>query len=288
MTRSLPLLLSLVVLSGCHRAGSDEPFQWSSQLPPGAVLHIRDGAGDVRVVRGSGPSVTIRGSRTWKKSRASDVDFVVESNGADVFVCAMWRNSGKCNAKDYRGRNTSTLLSMLSLFHRNNDATAGFTVEVPANVVVDARTNTGSVDLEGLSAGVTAKTLNGTIRATDISGPMVFAVTNGDVRVSAGSLAPDDSLHFTTTNGSVHAELPAGLQASYDLSVANGSVQSDIPFTVSSTSSRRHVAGQVGTSARVVRMHTVNGQVIVTTRDVGRVSPVPAAPAAPAATAPSR
>jgi DUF4097 and DUF4098 domain-containing protein YvlB len=195
------------------------------------------------------------------------VNFVVQQQGNEYYICAMWRNSGKC-AGNYRGRNTSGFLSAFSLFHRTSDARADFTVELPANVVLDARTTSGSIELEGVSGGVTARTVNGTIRANNASGSLVLSTTNGDVRVSADSLASTDSLRLMTTNGSVHAELPASLEAAYDLSVVNGAVSSAVPLSPASSSGsgKRHLTGRLGTAPRSVRMRTINGQVILSSR----------------------
>lgn len=262
------VMLPLAAAAACSRGGTDETaFVWSNQVPPGAVVHIRNGAGNLTLNRAAGPGVSVHATRSWHRGRASDIRFVVEQRGTDYYVCAMWRNSGRCAESGYRGRNTGGLLAMFSLFHRTSDASADFTAEIPANVVVDARTSSGSVQIDGLNAGVSARTINGTIRASNVSGSLNLATTNGDVRVSADSFAPTDSIHLTTTNGSVHAELPANLEGVFDLSVVNGVVRSDFPLQAAANSRLgRHLEGQVGTVPRVVRMRAINGQVIVTSR----------------------
>ena len=261
--------VAVLCLAACSRPGSDQSFEWSNELPAGAVVHIRDGAGNIRVTRSTGQDAVVRGSRHWRRSRSSDIRFVVENRDGAYYICAMWRNSGQCD-RNYRGRNTSSLLSMLSLFHRSSDASADFDVELPANVRVDVSTNTGSVQIDGLSAGVTARALNGTIRATNVGGPLSLGAINGDVRLSADSLLPNDSVRLETINGSVHAELPATTEGNFDLSTSNGTVRSDIPLPAETSSrARRHLSGQVGTSTRTVRLHTVNGAVILTTRAAG-------------------
>jgi hypothetical protein len=222
--------LVAVGLTACSHAGTDQTFQWSNELPAGSVVHIRDGAGNISVARSDGQDAVVRGSRRWRRSRPSDIKFVVVSRGNDYYICAMWKNSGKCGSRGYRGRNTSSLLSMFSLFHRSSDASADFEVRLPANVAVDLQTNTGSVQVDGLTAGVTARALNGTVRATNVAGPLSLGTVNGDVRVSAASLSPTDSVHLQTINGSVHAELPATTEGNFDHSEGNVTVLSDIPL----------------------------------------------------------
>jgi hypothetical protein len=266
MRLNVGLIGAAVLLAACSRPGSDQAFQWSNQLPAGTVVHIRDGAGSIKISRSNDQQAVVRGSRHWRRSKASDVKFVVENRDGQYYICAMWRNSGKCDQK-YRGRNTSTLLSMLSLFHRSSDASADFEAILPANVVVDAQTYIGSVQIDGLTAGVTARALNGTVRASNVSGPLVLSSINGDVRLVADSLSPTDSVRLSTVNGSVHADLPATTQGNFDLATTNGTVHSDIPLPAEASSRvRRHLSGQIGTATRSVRLHTTNGRVVLSAR----------------------
>ena len=259
------LFLLVVLTTACSRGGSDDAFHWTAQIPAGSTVHIRDGVGAITVRRAGGGMAVVNGSRQWRRGRASDIRFVVTQQGSDYYICAMWRNSGKCGASGYRGRNTSSFLSMFSLFHRGSDATAEIVAELPANVAVDSRTSIGAINIDGMSAGVAARTVNGTIRAGNIAGPIDLQTTNGDVRASIDSAGPSDAIRLVTTNGSVHAQLPGSLEGLYDLSVVNGVVHSDVALGAGGTAGiagvTRRLSGQIGTSARTVKMHTTNGMV---------------------------
>lgn len=258
-----------IAAAACSSPGVDDrAFQWTDQVPAGAVVHLRDGSGDITVRRATGPSAVVTASRRWRRGRASDVRFVVKQEGKDYYVCAMWSGSGKCGASGYRGRQSGSLLTMFSLFHHNSDAQADLVAEVPANVVIDASTTNGSVEVDGMIAGVTAKTVNGTVEASNVSGPLSLSTTNGNIRLSTDSLADTDVVRLSTTNGTIQAELPANLQGNFDLSTVTGVVSSDIPLPPFSSSGRanRHLQGQVGSLARVVKMRTINGTVSVTSR----------------------
>jgi len=266
--RQLGALAVLASAAACSRAGSDDQaFRWTSNVPAGAVIHFRDGAGNITVHRAAGQQATVNGGRRWRRGRAKDVQFVVSTSGNDIFVCAMWSGSGKCGASGYRGRSTGGFLSMFSLLHRGSDATADFVAELPSNVIVDARTTHGSVDIDGSGAGVTAHSTNGNVSAMNVSGPVALTTTNGNVGLSIDSLSDADSIRVSTTNGNIRAELPAALQGRFDLSAVNGSVHSNLALpSARPDRSSRHVQGQVGTLSRLVRLHTLNGVVSVTTR----------------------
>ncbi len=266
----LVVILSAAAMApvACSRPGTDErAFEWTDRLPPGAVVHLRDGAGDISVRRGVGQSVVVKGARQWNRSRASDVDFRVNQVGNDYYVCAMWRGSGKCGAAGYRGRRLNGLLTMLSLFHHSSDATASFVAELPANVTVDARTDVGSVTIDGIEAGVTAHVSRGTVSASNVSGPLSLTATNGDVRLATDSLSAADSIHLSTTTGNVRAQLPASMQGMFDLSVVNGTVSSDLPLAAAPrTRAGHHLRGQIGQSSRVVKLRAIDGNVSISTR----------------------
>ena len=198
--------------------------------------------------------------------------FVVSHVGNDYYVCAMWRSSGTCGSTGYRGRRTGGFLTMFSLFHRGSDASADFTMDLPANVALDASTMNGSVHVDGATSGVIARTTNGTVEATNVRGPVALRTINGNVDLTLDALADADSIHLSTVNGAIHAEVPANLQGVFDLSVTNGVVHSDISvpgLTPRMGGGVRHLQGQVGSLGRAVRMHTVNGAISVVSRQPG-------------------
>ena len=142
---ALVTLLALVV-SGCRRAGSEpEAFVWTEQLAPGSVLHLRTGTGGITVTAVPGSTARVTANRVWHKGRSRDINFQVTRAGDqnDIYVCAMWRASGRCSGSGYRGKRVDTFLSFFSLLHRTTDASSSFNVEVPAGVTIDAWTTNG-------------------------------------------------------------------------------------------------------------------------------------------------
>jgi hypothetical protein len=255
-----------LIATACSHAGSDEQVVWSGELPAGSIVHLRNGAGEIQVRPASGQNVVLNGARRWRRGHAKDVQFVVRHSGNEYFMCAMWRGSGKCSEKGYHGDGSGNLLQMLSLFHRGTDATARLFVDLPSNVTVDAQTSKGSVMIDGIAGGVTAHTAYGNVDAINVSGPLTLHTTNGDVRLSSDALAAADPINLTTTNGTIRAQLPATLEGAFDLSVNKGVLHSDFPLGQPSGRYSQHLQGQIGSSNRAVKMHTVNGGVFVTTR----------------------
>lgn len=262
-------VLAALALSGaaCVRQHSDDnAFDWTQQLPAGAVVHLRDGDGAIDVRATGSQSAHVHATTRWRRSRGRDIHFTVATAGPnEYYICAMWPGSGRCGSSGYHGASRGfNILTLFSLFHHGNDATANFIVELPPNVVVDAQTSNGAVTIDGASAGVRARAMNGTVNATHVSGPVGIHTTNGEIHLSADSLGPADSVDVSTVNGMIVAQLPAQTDGAWDLRVTNGVVKSD--FALAAESSRRgnrHLTGQIGSSSRQVRMHAVNGMITV-------------------------
>jgi putative adhesin len=262
--RNLAVAFATLAAAGCSRTTvNDDAFSWSDTIPDGATVHVLDGTGSITVRAAGNHTALVRGAVRSRRGRLKDITFAVNRDGGDYYICAMWRTSGRCGASGYRGSSSHSWWTIFSLFHHGSDAVANFTVNLPAATRLDARTTTGIVTIDGATAGVTAHAVNGGVHVSDVSGPLALTTVNGDVRLSAATLAPTDSVHLSSVNGAVRAELPPSLDGQFDISVTNGVVRSDLMIPGVSTS-RRRISGQVGSSDRVVRVHTVNGAVILT------------------------
>jgi hypothetical protein len=257
-------VVAITAATACSRGGSEErAFQWVTELPAGSVVHLRNGSGSIEVRRAAGQTAEIVGGREWRRGRARDVNFVVTQSGNEYYICAMWRNSGRCGEKGYRGKNTD-FLSMFSLFRRSSDATANFTAELPANVVVDATNSNGEVTIDGITAGVKAHSINGDVKATNVGGKISLSTTNGSLELAADPTASIEAVALTTTNGQIRAELPTNSEGAFDISTVNGDVHSDFPLQPTSKSpTGRHLRGQIGSSERTVKLRSVNGSVVL-------------------------
>jgi hypothetical protein len=277
----LALVLGFVV-SACSRRTVEKPeaFSWTDQLPSGSSLHIRNGAGEITVLPADDSILRVVGGKRWRRGRERDIQFQVTRRGDanDVYVCAMWRASGRCAETGYRGKRTDTFLSHFSLFSRTTDATASLVVHVPPGIAVDAKTTNGTVTIRGVHAGVTARSVVGSITALGVGGggPVTLATTSGSIRLRVDSLSGTDTIEATTVNGAVNASLPPNVEGTFDLSTVSGRVRSEFPLSVSHGRRFNTAGGQIGSALRLIKFHTVNGSVAVVktaSSDSGYISP---------------
>jgi hypothetical protein len=261
---AIPLALALAV-SACTRRNAEvqEAVSWSEALPPGSSLHIRNGIGQITVVPAKDSMVRVVGGKAWRRGRERDIQFQVTRSGDrnDIYVCAMWRASGRCGGSGYRGKRTDTFLSYFSLFHRTTDARASFVVEVPPGVSIDAKTTNGTVTIRGMHAGVNAQSVVGSITALDVGGPVSLATTNGSIRLRVDSARGADTIQARTVNGAVTAVLPENIEGAFDVSTMRGQVKTDFPLVTSHGRRSIGAAGRIGTGLGFVKLRTTHGSV---------------------------
>jgi DUF4097 and DUF4098 domain-containing protein YvlB len=102
--------------------------------------------------------------------------------------------------------------------------------------------------------------VNGKIDVTT-SGTALAETVNGSIRASLGSVAWDGARKFTTVNGSIEVELPAGINTYLAASTVNGHICSDFPITVRRRHTNRRARGTLGTGGRALKVSTVNGSI---------------------------
>ena len=266
--RSPLIVVALAAVAACNRSHHvANAFAWSDSLAAGATLHLRDGNGDISVRPATGSLVTVTASKQWNRGRERDISFQTRQVGHDIFVCAMWRNSGSCGARDYRGaRPRGGILTMFSIFRHRTDAAADFVVQIPTGVQLDATTMLGDIVVEGTRASVVGHTVNGDLKANEVGGNLSLTTSNGDVQATVASVDGVDSISLRTSNGDVHATLPSDLAGRLELSTVNGDIRSDFPIPQTKGYGRRTIEATLGVAPRLVRLRTTNGDVVVTKR----------------------
>ncbi len=116
----------------------------------------------------------------------------------------------------------------------DHNCAVGYDVKVPAGTVVRAATDTGSVQLGGLSAEVEARTQTGTVQATGISGPKVRLTTETG-SVTAAFAGVPTALTATTQTGSILLQVPKNAAYVVDASAQTGSTTVGVPQDSRST-----------------------------------------------------
>ncbi len=140
-----------------------------------------------------------------------------------------------------------------------------FNVTIPANANLKIHTETGTIDVEGVSGTMSLTTDTGSITANQdaLSGPSTLQTATGSITFD-GSIAPSGNYQFSTDTGSVDVTLPASSSFHLDASTDTGSIDSD--FTQVNVRERDVVGsdahGDVGnSSSATVTLKTNTGSI---------------------------
>jgi len=101
-------------------------------------------------------------------------------------------------------------------------------VTVPANANLQIHTETGTIDVSGVSGTMSLSTATGSITANQdaLSGQSTLQSNTGSITFD-GSIAPGGNYQFSTDTGSVDVTLPANSSFHVDATTNTGSIDSD-------------------------------------------------------------
>jgi len=127
---------------------------------------------------------------------------------------------------------------------RGSTPSANYTIRVPKDVEVFAKSTNGSVRVNGTRGPVEARTTNGNVEVGDVSGDVDAHTTNGKIelenitgyiraRTTNSSVylrnVKSSRVNASTTNGGIRAEIELDEDGKYDFSTTNGNIRVTIP-----------------------------------------------------------
>ena len=217
-------------------AKAREDFEKVVPFSSGGHFSIKNDNGSITIKTWNENSIRIEAEKTAKNEEyLKDIEINVEGSGDSV--------------------------SVETVHHRrNNRGSVSYTITLPVEANVDARTANGSVNVKGVHGHLEVRSVNGSLKLEDIAGDIEAKTTNGSIRARY-TQATKGRHSFHTTNGSVRIYLPAGAGGELDAQTVNGSITTDFPTTVTRVS-RRHLKGSFGSGGGAsYEIETVNGSV---------------------------
>jgi len=240
-----------VLVSG---ANAQDTWTWDAALRPGQTLEIKGVNGSIEAT-GTRGRAAVEATRTGRRDDPDDVEIVVVRRHDGYTICAVYptprraRQPNEC-APDDGGRNNIN----------DNDVRVDFVVRVPEGVNLIARTVNGPVTATRLTGEVRGHTVNGSVRVST-TGVARASTVNGSIDVDLGSAVWNDLLELETVNGSVTVSLPDDIDVDVNASTVTGSITTDFPLTVRGRFGPKRLSGRIGNGGRELSLGTVNGDI---------------------------
>ena len=257
---AVTLAVLLLAGSGPTRAQGEKrtvyrenDFHWQANLKPGQTLEIIGRNGGIEATSATGDAAQVEGIKE-SHGDANEVFVEVVEYADGVTICAVYEKDaqpGHCHRggadSDHHGWS----------WH-NNRTKLNFNVKVPRGVVLKAMTTNGGIRCRDLNSVVEAATTNGNVDVATSEWASA-RTTNGGVTVAMGSATWSGEIELMTTNGSVHAWLPASSEFKVRAATTNGGIHTDFPVTVVGSFGSKDLSGTVGAGGRDLRLATTNG-----------------------------
>lgn len=127
---------------------------------------------------------------------------------------------------------------------------------------LDAATHNGKVTCERISGTTAFKTHNGSITCGEISGSTQLKSHNGSIKAFYTDTAPSVcDISIVAYNGGIELKTPPGYSAQVDASTHNGSINTDLPITVTGKVSKSKLTGTIGAGEGQLHLETHNGSI---------------------------
>jgi DUF4097 and DUF4098 domain-containing protein YvlB len=153
-------------------------------------------------------------------------------------------------------------------------------VTVPTQTSVDLNTHNGTIKIENLTGQLSGKTHNGTITCKKVAGNTQLETHNGEVICEEASgdiklrthngnaeafyattAPPVCNIALVTHNGCVSVTTPPNFSAKVEASTHNGSINTDLPMTVTGNITKRNLTGTIGKGEGKLYIETHNGSI---------------------------
>jgi hypothetical protein len=240
-------------------AAPAQDWSWDGRVAPGQAVEIKGVNGEVKAAPAAGDRVEVTAVKKARRSDPASVQIKVVEHAGGVTICAVYpTRAGEAPNECRPGEG-----GRMSV--QDNDVNVTFTVRVPAGVRFVGRTVNGSIEADGLTGNVDARTVNGGVRLST-AGKAQAETVNGSITAAVGQADGTEPLSFKTVNGSITLDLPAGASAEVRAATVNGDVRSDFPLGGQARVSRRRLSGTIGGGGRPLALETVNGSIQIRQR----------------------
>jgi hypothetical protein len=265
------LLCLAMLLAGCFnigccsmRAKYERTMQLSAPLSPGSAFEAQTHNGSITI---NGADVAeCNMTATIVARAATDEEARELAEKVNVTLVPSGNRLITKIDKPTRLINKSVSISLDAEVPKQTDldlVTHNGSVEISdIKGLLDATTHNGKVTCERISGTTAFKTHNGAVTCGDISGSTQLKSHNGSIKAFYTDTAPAVcDISIVTYNGGIELKTPPGFSAHVEASTHNGSINTNLPITVSGKISKSKLTGTIGAGEGQLHLETHNGSI---------------------------
>jgi DUF4097 and DUF4098 domain-containing protein YvlB len=238
--KSLITLLACSVLAVAASAKVTEKFAQTYPFDASGSIRVENVNGTVEIIAWDKPEVALEAVKTAR-----------EQDGLDRMHLKIEATTHELSIK--------TELEKKWKFWDNMNAQVRYKLMVPAGVTLERiSVVNANIEVTGVKGRVNLQSVNGGIKAREMTSDGTFGTVNGSVEVEYGALSGRPEIELETVNGSCSLKLPATAAFDLDADTVNGHISCDFPITLTK-SGRHELRGSVNGGGARVELDSVNG-----------------------------
>ncbi len=108
--------------------------------------------------------------------------------------------------------------------------------------------------------------INGSVRISDVTGPITAEALNGELEVSFDKVSQSSPISLYTTNGELDISIPANTPANLTLSTINGEIYTNFDLTLPDKNGLKPIAtkkvrGSINNGGVDIQLKSTNGTI---------------------------
>jgi len=255
---SLACLLCIsAVITGCcinigcwPRAKYEKTEQLSAPLEAGQTLHLQNNVGEITVTGADVTSCDVTSCDVTATITAKASTEEKAEKLAEQVKIKLQPSADKLSVKVEKPKETS-----------NRSIAIDFNITVPKQTALQLATNVGEIRITNITKPIEAETNVGTITCRQITGDTGLTTNVGEITVAYSDTSPSVcNANIRTDIGEINFDAPPGLSAQVRASVNIGSIQTDLPLTVTGKINKS-LSGTVGKGEGKVTLRTNIGSI---------------------------
>jgi len=136
------------------------------------------------------------------------------------------------------------------------------TIRIPQDVKLKVvKTNGEMVKIDNVKGELEVSNTNGNILLTNIAGSVVANTTNGNITTSFSSVNAQATMAFTTFNGNVRVDFPAGMKANLKLNSERGEIYTDFDIDIDNSHPQANSTSKEKGIYKISKTNTIYGKI---------------------------
>jgi putative adhesin len=255
----IAVLAPLAILTGCQLDHTGQPpkfaasDEWTRSYPlaAGGQVQVVNGHGVIDIRGGRGDRVEVRAERVGRAP--------TEQAARDLVPRIEIR-------EDITPERVLLQTQGLSGIVIGVEVSVNYHLTVPAAAAVRARSANGEVRVTDLSGGVVISSANGQVIGANLSGGVDARAVNGNVTLDLAAFG-HDPVQVRATNGSVELSLPAAADANVTATYTNGKIDTgNLKLDLLGEQTRRRLLGRLNAGGAPIEIAAVNGNITLRAR----------------------